>query len=103
MPQIIRPMVLRADGALREGRRYSPDAVNAWIAEQTERWKLVAVCHVCKPNRPLVAEEVQPHALMHVPEHLRPMARDLARMDEPDRKEILDLFSRPIERILAPD
>lgn len=73
-------------------RRHTPELYQAWVDAQTERWKIVATCTRCRPHRPLVAEEVETHRLNHVPEAIRSIARDLARLDPAQRRDVLDLF-----------
>ena len=74
--------------SIREG---DPNERKAWIYEQNERWKIVDECDQC--GRPLVAEEVVSHRMNHVPELLRPLARDMVRLTPEQRVELMRLFS----------
>lgn len=100
MPAAIRPA--GADGR-RAGHRHSLEAVAAWVEEQQARWKIVETCTRCKPERPLVAEEVQAHALNHAPDHLRSLARDIAALPDADRRDLLEMFRRPSSAMLRND
>lgn len=74
------------------GRAHTPERLRAYQDQQRERWKIVSICKAC--GRELVAEEVDPHRLNHVPERLRAYARDLAALTPDDRLELFRVFNR---------
>jgi hypothetical protein len=63
-----------------------------WVAENNKRWAIVGQCMEC--GRDLVAEEVVPHRLNHVPDRLRSLARDVAALPIETRLELFGLFTR---------
>lgn len=62
------------------------------FAAYAARFRVVGVCREC--GRELVAEEVVPHRLNHVPESIRGLARDVAALPPEKRLELFALFNR---------
>lgn len=46
--------------------RYSPEALEAYVRDYNEKFKIVEICDRCDPPHPLFAHEVRPHILTHI-------------------------------------
>lgn len=67
-----------------------PDQLTIYLADETERWRVVRTCDIC--GEVLVREELEPHRLAHVPDDLRGIARDLASLTSAQRLVVIGLF-----------
>lgn len=66
----------------------SQEQINRWVAEQTERFRVVA--HHGK--RPLIAEEIDQYAVNLMSDAVRPVVGMMLRLTDKERAEIVASF-----------